>query len=104
LQEGDHIVHHAGIEQFHPFGRLIGIVQRQNHLLTGQQRVVRGNRLVVKDIKAGAAQVARVQGLDQRLAIDTRVPAGLSGRASSGRPGVADSEEEVRSFGALRRP
>ena len=58
LQEGDHIVYDAGMQQFYPFGRLIGIVRRQNHLLTSQQWMVRGNRLGVKDIDAGAAQLA----------------------------------------------
>ena len=36
---------------------------RQNYLLTGQQGVARGNRLVVKDVKAGPAQLARTEGV-----------------------------------------
>ena len=80
-QEGDHIVDHAGIQQFHPFGRLIGIVRRQHHLLAGQQGMIRGYRLVVKYIDAGATEVARVQGLDQSLTVDD----GTTGRVDEQR-------------------
>ena len=49
MEEGDHIIHHAAIQQFHSLGRLVGVVRRQDHLLTGEQRMIGGERLGVED-------------------------------------------------------
>jgi hypothetical protein len=33
LKEGDHVIDHAGIKQLDAFGRLVGVVRREHHLL-----------------------------------------------------------------------
>src|SRR5262245_9275851 len=61
FEEGDDVVHDAGVEQLHPLRRLVGVVRRQHDLFAGQQRVPRRHRLDLEHVDAGPAEMTGVQ-------------------------------------------
>src|SRR6266404_6173570 len=73
-------------------------MRRQHYLLTSQEGMVSPQRLGVKDIDPGAPQMARVEGVDQGLAIDDGATGGVDEQRSPLHPMDLPGADESTAF------